>query len=248
MVDDGGLVDARGVRDLLPNARLVHGQNLGVARARNLGLAAARGELVIFLDDDDVALPSRVATLVTQALVHGADLCYGLTRRVHEDRGRASSDVPTHPQSDGEIGFCDLLTCTPHVNAVLARAEAIRRVGGFDEGSDHFDDWSVWLRLADQQARIRFVAEVVSEWRLHDDGLTGEVHRKNVMAHRIAALFDRLIPQVSADSANALALARDVLQNHAIATYDDYATLISRVRADLHASGQCLGARLTHCA
>jgi glycosyltransferase involved in cell wall biosynthesis len=233
VVDDGGLLEARVLQDVLPACRLVHGASLGVARARNLGLAAARGEFVIFLDDDDVALPSRIATLVTHAETHATDLCYGLTRRVSEGGDRVG-DVPTHPRTDSEIGFQDLLTCTPHINAVLARTEAVRRVGGFDEGSDHFDDWAVWLRLADRQSRIRFVADVVSEWRLHDHGLTGAVHRDNAMAHRLIALFDRLIPRASAEGAIELTLARDLVQNNRIETYDDYAMIMSRVRREPH--------------
>jgi glycosyltransferase involved in cell wall biosynthesis len=231
VIDDGGSLDASVLHDVLPSARLARGHSLGVAKARNLGLAAARGAFVIFLDDDDVALPSRVATLVAEADAHGADLCYGLTRRVAEGHEGVALHVPTHPRSDANIGFCDLLTCTPHINAVLARTEAVRGVGGFDEGADHFDDWSAWLRLADRQARIRFVATVVSEWRLHDEGLTGAVHRKNAMSQRLAALFDRLIPQLTEDSASALAVARDVVHEHRIETYDDYATLMSGIAA-----------------
>jgi glycosyltransferase involved in cell wall biosynthesis len=54
VVDDGGrFVAPPGTRVPI---RVVHGSNLGVARARNLGLAAARGEFIIYLDDDDVAV------------------------------------------------------------------------------------------------------------------------------------------------------------------------------------------------
>ena len=44
---------------------------------------------------------------------------------------------------------------------MFVRSQALRAVGGFDEGASHFDDWSAWLRVADRHARIWRVNEVV---------------------------------------------------------------------------------------
>ena len=40
--------------------RYVHQENAGLATARNAGVAEARGDLVTFLDDDDVMPPNRI--------------------------------------------------------------------------------------------------------------------------------------------------------------------------------------------
>lgn len=240
VVDDGGEFEA--TRDVLGrHGRVVRGGAVGVAGARNLGLAAARGEFVIFLDDDDVALPHRISVLLREARRTAASLCFGLTRRVIAGSALSMLPVPTHHTGGAGSGFCDLLTCNPHVNAVLARTESLRRAGGFDAGASHFDDWSVWLRIADAGEPVTGIGEVVAEWRMHDRGLSAGILSIRAMKARLLGLFDRVEPALTVENARAVALARSVVRAHAIVTYDDYVSAMSATRDALHASGECLG-------
>ena len=207
----------------------------GVARARNLGLAAARGEFVIFLDDDDIALPHRISSLVSAARRHGATLCFGITRRRIDDTADLLESVPTY-LVPGPIEFCDLLSCNPHVNAVLARTEAVRDAGGFDAGADHFDDWSAWLRIADRDAVVWSIATTVAEWRVHPRGLTAHVMQKRAMKTRVLSLFERLQPCLSDKNARAVAMAHRIVAASDIITYDDYADSMALVRNELQAA------------
>src|ERR1051325_5052049 len=228
VVDDGGTLSDAG-----SDVRIVRGEALGVGRARNLGLDAARGEFVIFLDDDDVALPHRITTLLGAARSSGADMCFGLTRRV---AGTAVplDPVPTCPPSAGAVTFADVLTCNPHINAVLVRTETLRAVGGFDAEGSRFAAWSACLRLAKRGAAIRKVADVVAEWRLHGSGLSGQVANIRAMRARLIALFDRLEPCLFAENGRAVAGAREVVRANEMPTYDDYVDAMMEARQAPH--------------
>ncbi len=236
VVDDGGSFVAPADDSGTP-VRVVRGEKLGVARARNLGLEAARGEFVIFLDDDDVALPHRITSLLRAARLCDASLCFGMTRRVAEDGTRALEDVPTHRIAAGSVGFCDLLACAPHINAVLVRAEVLRSVGGFDTVAEHFDEWSAWLRIADRGAAIWRIADTVAEWRIHPEGLSARVLQTGAMRARLLSLFERLQRDLSTENARAVAAACLIVADAAIVTYDDYADAMAQAREALQATG-----------
>lgn len=216
VVDDGGTFIAP------PAVRVIRGTNLGVARARNLGLTAARGEFVIYLDDDDVALPNRISSLLRVARQRQASLCFGIA----DDPAVVLEDVPTQVTGSGAVGFCDLLACAPHINAVLVRTETLRAVGVFDEGIEHFDDWAAWLHIAAREARIWRIDETVAEWRIHSSSLSGRVLHGGAMKRRLLALFEHLQGHLSDGNAQALATAQLVVESSEITTYDDYARAI----------------------
>lgn len=77
IVNDGSKDDTLAVCGQFADPRLrviSHPTNLGVATARNTGIDAARGEWIIF-GEDDCRFPSDYATaMLEEALDHGADL------------------------------------------------------------------------------------------------------------------------------------------------------------------------------
>ena len=150
-----------------PRIRLVNFRNHGViAASRNEGIRLASGELIAFLDSDDMWHPQKLARCV-DAIARGFDLvCHG------EDWTREGSPPrkvfygPATRASYARLLFNGNCIST---SAVVVRKRSLVRVNGFREEPRFVtaEDYDLWLRLARDGARIGFVREILGEYRMH---------------------------------------------------------------------------------
>lgn len=80
VVDDGSTDDlASAMRPYGDDVRLLRKPNGGVSSARNMGIAAARGDFIHFLDSDNLLLLDAITTKIEAfAAIADAELCYGV--------------------------------------------------------------------------------------------------------------------------------------------------------------------------
>lgn len=86
VVDDGskdnGAVVVTKYAELRPNVRLIQKENGGPSSARNLGIGAAHGEYIMFVDADDYLLSGGIAQMVDLAIQENADVVKYLIKHV----------------------------------------------------------------------------------------------------------------------------------------------------------------------
>jgi glycosyltransferase involved in cell wall biosynthesis len=149
VIDDGSEPPASEVVDRVGDGRVRTARlpGLGVAAARNAGLAAARGDRVAFLDDDDHWHPEKLRVQLEAMDATGTRWSWCSTSVV--DRDGEQFEV-RHAPAGSEIAAQLRLynAVSGSASSVLADASLVREVGGFDEDLAHLADWDLWLKLA----------------------------------------------------------------------------------------------------
>jgi glycosyltransferase involved in cell wall biosynthesis len=125
--------------------RIVRVERAGIAVALNAGIAAARGEWIAFLDDDDLWEPNRLEAELT-IVDAAADVIF--CNIVKFDETRSALEPPLRPPPAVSIAEAMTLKnygggCSP----AMAKRAAILDVGGFDETLNS-PDWDLWMRLS----------------------------------------------------------------------------------------------------
>ncbi len=164
-----------------PRIRLLRQERAGVASARNAGLASARGELVAFLDDDDLWLPQKLARQV--ARFHEAPGLGLLYTRCHVTRDGALIEIwppKTMPANFRELvdrNFGPALT-------VMARRACLQAVGGFDVALPTSEDYDLWLRVAARYP-VEGLPDITAVYRLHRTNKSANLARRARIHERI---------------------------------------------------------------
>lgn len=98
VVDDGSIDGTGALLDALAaehaGLRVLQQKNGGVSRARNVGLDAAGGELITFLDADDELIPDALATFYRAMVETDCDIVAGCCLRVRPDGTGFESRFP----------------------------------------------------------------------------------------------------------------------------------------------------------
>ena len=142
--------------------------NRGRAAAANAGLAAARGEYVAFLDDDDTIEPEHYAVLTELVGAAGVRVAYtDAAVGVYALDGTAGWVQTERRLPYSRDGFdADLLLLDNYIpfHTLLMEAPLLAEVGGLDDDLPFFEDWDLLIRLA-QRTPFHHLAQVTCEYR-----------------------------------------------------------------------------------
>ena len=196
VVDDGSTDGSPAVLARFPQVRLLRlPDNGGAARARNRGVAEARGDCIAFIDSDDEWLPGKLAAQVArwERVTGLALLGTGVT--LHRTGGAVQRlSLPEQPPAHG-WSFDDLHRYPFSTSTWLVDRQALLDAGGFDEQLPNCEDLDLLARLVMRGARIEMLPDALMTKHNQPDGLDADLARRRrsyaTLCERHRALWSR---------------------------------------------------------
>jgi len=128
-----------------------HEKNAGGCAARNSGINISNGEYIGFLDDDDEWLPEFVEKHLDKFVDKsiGAVYCKHI---VSHDKNKKIYQVNARSKNLKGWLFVDLLSgwCPVSTSLFLVKKDCFCMVGLFDDNLESFQDYDMWLRIAQE--------------------------------------------------------------------------------------------------
>jgi glycosyltransferase involved in cell wall biosynthesis len=181
--DSTGAIAQQAARDD-KRIRLIHQENLGVARARNRGIAAANGDFIAPIDADDLWDPHNLSLQMEALLKAGANVavCYSWFLTIDEH----GSFLGNGPESR----FCDKRDVLHeqlwgnfigNSSSTVMRRAALEGAGGYDpslreRGAEGCEDQALYISLAKNWDYI-FVPEYLVAYRRHPWAMSADGER-----------------------------------------------------------------------
>jgi glycosyltransferase involved in cell wall biosynthesis len=150
----------------VPMVLLGKDANEGLAAARNTGFAAARADLVMVMDADNMVYPTCLRRL---------------TDALHADPGAAATYAVLEDFGDGRNVRSALaweparLCAANYIDAqAMWRKDAWQRLGGYRDDDPHvygWEDWDLWLRLAQSGGHATLVPQILGRYRVQSGSM-----------------------------------------------------------------------------
>ena len=171
--------------------------HVNLSTARNLALEFARGEIVCFLDSDDIWHPNKIEAQVDAMLQSKADFCF--TNFRFSDEGHLRRPAFRNVDLDGIFHSLPFEICYPAALSTIMFKKSTLQGKPFDESTHITGDFRLVTRLARQ-----------GTWRMISDSLvtiarrpSGESATKVQMMVKELADYSRLLRFEGESSASA---------------------------------------------
>lgn len=181
VVDDGSVDNSGDIARSFNEVHYIYQSNQGVSVARNVGIAAAQGEFIAFLDADDLWASNKLSVQVDYLLKH-PQVGYSLVK-VHNFLEPGTSR-PSWLRAD-EMYYLP--------SALVVRKSVIDEIGFFNPRYRVGEDTDWFFRAKDTGISMAILPDVLVQRRIHDSNLCYEkpAFRSRMLMRILKTSLDR---------------------------------------------------------
>lgn len=153
--------------------------NQGVAAARNHAVKQATGEILVFLDADDLLAPNYIEKVVQAFQQHPQSsmvACYVT------EFGRSTSKTKIKPFHLEDFYFYNSL----FPSIISIKKQYFDQINGYNPTLKVCEDWDLYLRIAKINANVHIIPEYLFFYRKHDNSssLTDLMSKDKLTVHK----------------------------------------------------------------
>lgn len=211
IVNDGSKDNTADVAEKLASTdnriSVINQANKGLSGARNSGLTAAKGEMLQFLDADDILEPDKLK--IQAEFLHAnpsIDVIFGDARYFSTENpelrsygpyaiDKTKAWIPELWHAQGTLLEKLLIRNLFPVNCPLVRNTVFKQVGNWNEDLEALEDWEFWFRCAAANIKIEFLntPNTLALIRMHSASMTNDSQRIIRSAFKMRATIGPLI-------------------------------------------------------
>lgn len=186
VVDDGSRDASVKVAGGFPSVKLIaQPENLGGSAARNRGVKEAEGELIAFLDADDIWEPHHLRVVSDLLLRHPTcALAFSLVRAFGDRDNTWGAALPAHTASDAF--WPSWRTTIVPMDTVVMWRQVFIETGGFDQTLRHVNDFEYWLRVSRHRPFV-CTHEVTARYRRYPGSVSSNIEACRRAEYRVRA-------------------------------------------------------------
>lgn len=177
VVDDGSTDNTAEIVLAYPEVRYFYQENQGVSVARNMGIAAAQGEFIAFIDGDDIWKPHKLTLQIAYMLEH-PDI--GITGTRAENFLEPDTQVPPWFNFKRDLEECEVII----PSTLVVHRSVFEQIGNFSQNYQSEEDTEWLQRAGDANVNRLMIPEILTLRRLHGTNLSWQMkamHKFNLL-------------------------------------------------------------------
>lgn len=189
IANDGSTDDTESIIKSFSDPRIVYLSlpHRGIVPTVNDGIKAAKGEWIVRMDSDDIAMPNRIADQIKFLADHKDIIAVGAYAKTINEAGEEIG-VYTYPPVEHKAIKSYLRKGNAFINpTTVFKKAAFDAIGGYRMFL-HAEDYELWTRMLSQGVMAN-IPQPLLYYRIHTSSITG----KNRMRMRCTDMFVRFL-------------------------------------------------------